>query len=314
MRILVTGGAGFIGSHLVDRLVKEKHEIVVLDNLSTGSLDHIRKHIDENNITFLYGDIRNYDIVQEAVAETDCIAHLAGIVSVPYSIQNPALTKQVNVDGTLNLLNAAVNKGTEDFIFASTCATYGEARSMPITEEHPTQPLSPYAHSKVVADEFCEQFYRRHGLNTICLRLFNVYGPRQPSGGYAGVISQFWYKLSNAESPIIYGDGSQTRDFVHVDDVVSTISIASRYDNIHGAFNVGTGVGTTIRSLLGIISKLTENGDVNPRFEESRPGDIRHSQADVRKLDRTFGFKPEIALEPGLERTFVMPRSQMSEA
>jgi UDP-glucose 4-epimerase len=302
MRILVTGGAGFIGSHLVDKLLLEKHEIVVLDNLSTGRKENIHHQLHNNKLTFVKGDIRNFDLLKSLVKGQDCVVHLAAITSIPFSFSNPLETLDVNVTGTANLLQASVDGGVQKMIFASSCAVYGEADHLPINEEDPLKPMSPYAASKISASELCRDFQKKYGLRTICLRLFNVYGPRQNQSGDGGVISHFTRKLVLNETPIIYGDGDQTRDFIYVKDVVCAIERTIETNSGNGSVNLGSGIATTINHLLETIYKVAGTKPKGPVHKLPRPGDIRHSQADIRKLLTQLNFKPLTILEGGLQQ------------
>jgi nucleoside-diphosphate-sugar epimerase len=195
LRTLVTGGAGFIGSHLVDRLMKEGYEVVVLDNFSAGKTENIQRHLRSQSFRLVKGDVRNLEDVRKAVGDIDVVFHLAAIVNVPLSIEDPLLVNDVNIEGTLNLLEASLKENIQRFIYISTCAVYGEARYLPINEEHPIMPLSPYGISKFTAEHYCKIFHHIHGLKTASLRLFNVYGPRQSEGPYSGLITQFIIRL-----------------------------------------------------------------------------------------------------------------------
>lgn len=243
-KVLVTGGAGFIGSHLVDRLAKTRYEILVVDNLFIGKIENLLPHIAKGRIKFLRGDIRDkkfiYNLVKGGI---DAIIHLAAIASVPYSIKNPVLTNDVNVDGTLNLLRASVKNNVEKFLFVSSCAVYGDPEYLPVDEKHPLHPLSPYAASKIVAEHYCRTFNKTYGLKTVILRPFNVYGSRQrEEDSYCGVITTFMKNLIYGKSLTIYGDGEQTRDFIHVEDISEAFLLALKKEKISSeTFNVGSG-------------------------------------------------------------------------
>ncbi|MEM3443113.1 MAG: SDR family NAD(P)-dependent oxidoreductase, partial [Candidatus Bathyarchaeia archaeon] len=214
MKVLVTGGAGFIGSHLVERLLKEDCNVVVLDDLSSGKTENL--DLKNRNLIFLKGGIRDKELVKKALKDVEVVFHLAALVDVPFSVKNPLLVNQVNVCGSLNILEESIKTNVEKFIYASSCAVYGEPQYLPINEEHPTNPLSPYAVSKLAIEKYCQVFNKLYGLKTVSLRLFNVYGPRQEGDSYSGVISRFIRQLRSGKPPIIFGDGSQTRDFVYV--------------------------------------------------------------------------------------------------
>lgn len=302
-RILVTGGAGFIGSHLVDRLMKEGYEVAVLDNFSVGKTENIRHHLDSQSFNLVKGDIRNSEDVRKTVGDADVVFHLAAIVNVPLSVENPLLVNDVNVRGTLNLLEASLKEDIQRFIYVSTCAVYGEARYLPINEEHPIMPLSPYGISKFAAEHYCKIFHMIHGLRTVCLRFFNVYGPRQSEGPYSGVITQFINGLRRGKPPIIYGDGEQTRDFVYVEDVVEASMLALNSQNCVGeVINVGTGKPTTITELAKVLMRMFRETGAKPKYAPVRAGDIQNSYADISKAERVLGYGPRIRLEEGIRR------------
>jgi UDP-glucose 4-epimerase len=300
-RILVTGGAGFIGSHLVDRLTKEGYDVVVLDNFFSGNLENIKHHVESGIAYLVKGDVRSSDNVKEAMRNVDAVFHLAAIVSVPLSVENPLLVDDVNVKGTLTLLEASLKADVKQFIYASSCAVYGEADCLPIDERCPTNPISPYAVSKLAAECYCKVFCENYGLNTLCLRYFNVYGPRQEGDSYSGVITQFIDRLKQRKPPIIYGDGQQTRDFVHVEDIVEANVLALNSQRSAGqVINVGTAKSTTINELANILIGFSGQTHLKPVCREPREGDIRNSYADIGKAEKMLGYKPKITLEKGL--------------
>lgn len=301
LNVLVTGGAGFIGSNLVDKLIAEGQEVTVLDDLSTGNFENLQKHINEPCFHFVKGDIRDLKTVKEATNEIDVIVHEAAITSVPRSVKCPKLTMDVNVSGTLNLLKLGLERDIKRFVFASSCAVYGEAEKLPIPETAKPKPSSPYASTKLSGESSCLKFLGK-GLDTVCLRYFNVYGPRQGRGEYAGVILKFLNRLKDSRRPIIYGDGEQTRDFVHVNDVVkATISAIKNEDAVGEVINIGTGRATTINKLCNILIKITKNQSLKPIYKDARTGDVRRSQADITKAKGILGYAPEISLEKGLK-------------
>ncbi len=308
-KVLVTGGAGFIGSHLVDRLANDKCEVIVIDDLSTGRFENIKKHLDKDKVSFVKGDIRDYDTVEDCTLGVDSVVHLAAITSVPYSIRYPTRTMEVNVLGTLNLLKACVRNHVRKFVFAGSCAVYGEAKALPITEDHPLKPQSPYAKSKMSAIQYCRSFHESENIQTICLQLFNVYGPRQRNDNEGGVIPQFIHRLMKSQPPVIYGDGEQTRDFIHVEDVVSVISMALKSGVNGGIYNVGSGRPVTINQLLKTLFRVMGRTRT-PIYKPKRRGDIRNSQADTRKLVATLGYEPRISLEDGIRRLLQHTPSQ----
>jgi len=301
MKVLVTGGAGFIGSHLVDKLMLDGHEVVVLDDLSSGSLKNIEHHLDEPGFRFVKGDIRHARTVEKALEGVDAVIHEAAIASVPLSIKDPALTNEVNIFGTLNLLEVSLRAKVKRFVYASSCAVYGAASELPISEDVPLKPLSPYASSKLAAEERCKVFHENYGLETIRLRYFNVYGPRQAASEYAGVMLKFLERIRRDQPPVIFGDGEQTRDFVYIGDVVEATLLALDREGAAGeVFNIGTGEATTIKKLCEIFLKLTGKTHLKPIYMDAKPGDIRHSQADITKAMKLLGYRPKVSLELGV--------------
>jgi len=301
-KVLVTGGAGFIGSHLIDKLLHEGFEVTALDDFSSGKIENIRHHTGASNFRLIRGDIRNLGDVKKAVEDADAVFHLAAIVSVPLSVKNPSLVDDVNVRGTLNLLEASLDADVKRFIYASSCAVYGEASDLPIDEWHPTAPLSPYAASKLAAEHHCRVFHKDYGLETVCLRCFNAYGPRQKKGPYGGVITQFISRIKQGKPPVIYGDGNQTRDFVYINDVAEASELALHKRGAVGeVFNIGTGKATTINQLAQILTKLVGKPGLKTVYTNPRPGDIKHSQANITKAQTILGYTPKISLEQGLK-------------
>lgn len=303
MRVLVTGGAGFIGSHLVNALLAKGDAVTVLDNLSNGSMDNLKNHTNNPAFRFIQGDIRDAKTVENAVVGVDAVIHEAAMISVPLSIEDPELAHSVNVEGTLALLKASLERGVKRFAYASSCAVYGEQAELPISEDAPPKPLSPYASSKLAAEQNCRKFYELEGLETVCLRYFNVYGPRQTAGEYAGVMMKFLERLRTNQPPIICGDGEQTRDFIFVSDVVEATLLALEREDVAGkVLNIGTGRTTSINDLCEIFLAATGNTGFKPIHESPRDGDIRHSQADIKKAKKLLGFKPRVSLKEGVKR------------
>ena len=302
VQVLVTGGAGFIGSHVVDALVARGDTVTVLDDLSSGKLENLKNHKGSGAFQFVRGDIRDTKAVGKALSDADAVIHEAAMVSVPLSVKNPELTHSVNVEGTLNLLKASSDRGVRRFIFASSCAVYGEQKKLPISEDAPSRPLSPYAASKLAAEQNCLAFRDLGGLEAVCLRYFNVYGPRQTSGEYAGVMIKFLERIHAGQPPIIYGDGKQTRDFVHAQDVVEATLLALEHDGVAGeVINIGTGRGVKINELCEIFLKTAGKPHIKPVHEDARVGDVRYSQADISKARKLLGFEPKVSLEKGVE-------------
>ena len=299
-KILVTGGAGFIGSHIVDRLLKEGFEVTVIDNLTTVRRENIAHHQDRKDFHFIKGDIRNTALVKKIVKHVDAVFHEAALVSVPRSIENPLLTNEINVTGTLNLLEACRHADVKRFIYASSTAIYGETETLPQHEMLTPQPISPYAVSKLAAENYVKIYHKVYGLNTVSLRYFNVYGPRQTYGPYSGVITIFINRLQRNEPPIIYGDGEQTRDFINVQDVVAANMLAlTKKTAIGEVLNVATGTPTTIKQLLETLQQIM-NTSLKPTYADPRSGDIRHSYADMTNAKKLLRYNPKVSLRNGL--------------
>jgi nucleoside-diphosphate-sugar epimerase len=299
--ILVTGGAGFIGSHIVDRLLEEEFKVRVLDNLSTGEKKNLAQHQNKKNFHFIEGDIRNLELVKKAVRGVDAVIHEAALVSVTRSVEDPLLSNEINVTGTLNLLKACVDANIKRFVLASSCAVYGDTETLPNHEKLVPQPLSPYAVDKLAAENYAKVFHNVYGLETVSLRYFNVYGPRQKYGPYSGVISTFINCLLENKSPTIYGDGEQTRDFVNVKDVVEANMLAlTKREAVGEVFNISTGEPITVNKLTETLQKIMGRTSLKPVHAEHRPGDIEHSYGDITKARRNLGYKPKVQLEKGL--------------
>jgi len=299
--ILVTGGAGFIGSHIVDRLLDEGFKVRVLDNLSTGEKKNLAQHQNKKSFQFIEGDIRNFDLVKKTVKGVDAVFHEAALVSVTRSVENPLLSNEINVTGTVNLLKACVDAHVKRFVYASSCAVYGDTETLPNHENLAPKPLSPYAVEKLAAENYAKVFHNVYGLETVSLRYFNVYGPRQKYGPYSGVISIFINRLLENKPPIICGDGKQTRDFINVKDVVEANMLAlSKREAVGEVFNISTGEATAINKLTETIQKIMEKTDLKPVHAEPRPGDIKHSYGDITKARRNLKYEPKVQLEKGL--------------
>lgn len=296
-RALVTGGAGFIGSHLVERLLERGYRVRVLDNLSTGSLENLSRVRDDLD-GFSSGDIRSDEACFDMVRGCDWVFHLAALGSVPRSIAEPVTTHRVNVDGTLNLLRAAAGHGVERFVFASSSSVYGGycgIAGKAIGETSLSSPKSPYAASKLAGEAYCHAFRSSFGLPTVSLRFFNVFGLRQtPFGAYAAVVPRFLEARRLGLPAVIYGDGHQSRDFTYVDNVVDAILASATHPSEEGPFNVGAGRATTIRELAKLIG-------VEACHEDPRPGDVRHSCADIRLAQMRLEYTPRISVEEGIK-------------
>jgi len=302
-RILVAGGAGFIGCHIVDKLLKADAEVTVLDNLYTGQLENIELHKQNRNLHFVKGDVRSFRLVKELIRDVDAVFNEAAVVSVPRSVENPLLANDVNVKGTLNLLKASLDSGAKRFIQASSASVYGNTKTLPVHENMAPKPISPYAVSELAAENYTKVFYEVYGLETVCLRYFNVYGPRQTYSRYSGATTIFVNQLLRNQPPTILGDGEQTRDFVYVEDVVSANMLALTKKNAVGeAFNVATGEATTINKLVQTLQKIMDKTDLKPIHREPRPSDIRQSYASIEKARKILGYEPMFALEKGLKK------------
>jgi nucleoside-diphosphate-sugar epimerase len=293
MRALVTGGAGFIGSHLVDGLLEAGHSVTVLDNLATGlrnNLDHC-----QDRIRFIEGDIRNLETVREAVFEQDWVFHQAALGSVPRSIADPITSNAVNVEGTLNMLVASKDAGVKRFLYASSSSVYGNTPTLPKFETMPTTPQSPYALTKLAAEEYCRIFYKVYGLETVALRYFNVFGPRQrPDSQYAAVIPKFITAILADQSPIINGDGLHSRDFTYVTNNVNAnlLAVNAPAENVAGkVFNIACNQQFSLLELVSAINQITAK-NIQPIFGEPRVGDVQHSRADIEKAKMAFQYHP----------------------
>jgi len=298
MRILITGGAGFIGSRLAAKLAEEGEEVIVLDNFSTGRESNLREL--GSRVQVIRGDVRNLDDVEKAVRGVEGIAHLAALIDVAESVEKPRLYFDVNVYGTLSLLEAA--RRVEVFVFASSAAVYGDPLKLPITEDHPLRPLSPYGATKVAGEALVHAYAAMRGFRPVILRLFNVYGPKQ-SRAYAGVVTEFVRRALRGEPPVIYGDGTQSRDFVYVDDVVEYFARALRMESVIGVYNIGSGKAVSVLELAELVARALGKPELKPVHAPPRPGDIKHSVADISRAVRDFGYSPRTRLEEGLKMT-----------
>jgi UDP-glucose 4-epimerase len=298
--VLVTGGAGFIGSHVVDRLVKEGYSVRLIDDLSTGKLENISRHLASGKVTFAKGDIRDVSFVRDNLRGVNAVLHFAAMISVPLSIKNPNLTFSVNLLGTLNLLHSCVEAKVRRFVFISSCAVCGDPANLPVSEDTPPNPISPYAESKLICERYCLGFHERGLLSSAVLRFFNVYGPRQGMNDYSGVITRYIDRINHKEPLIIYGDGLQTRDFVNVSDVATAVLAAMKLGDAAGqVFNVGSGKSTSIKELANTLLELSGK-DLEIIYEKSRPGDIKDSYADISKAQRVLSYVPQFSLTDGL--------------
>ena len=298
---LVTGGAGFIGSHLSEELSRRGHTVRVADSLITGkrsNLDHVK------GVEFLEGDLADLAFAQRAVEGVDYVLHQAAIPSVPRSVKDPITSNRANVDATLNVLVAARDAGVKRLVFAGSSSAYGNTPTLPKREDMPNNPLSPYALQKVVGEQYLQMFTRLYGLETVSIRYFNVFGPRQdPTSPYSGVISVFATALIENRSPKIYGDGEQTRDFTYVANVVDGVLRACEAQGASGeVINVATGGRISLNKLFTTMRELV-GGTVEPSYTDVRSGDVKDSQADISKAQRLLGYQPIVSFEEGLKKT-----------
>lgn len=302
MKFLVTGGAGFIGSNIVEELLKRGYEVRVLDNFSTGRRTNISEF--NNDIELIEGDIRSYHIVRQAITGIEVVLHQAALPSVPRSIIDPITTNEVNVIGTLNLLEAAKNAGVEKFVFASSSSVYGDSPKLPKHEGMTTRPLSPYAVSKLSGEKYCQVFANLYGIKTIVLRYFNVFGPRQdPSSQYSAVIPKFIKAIKENKKPIIYGDGKQSRDFTYVSNVVEA-NILAAFKECHTPLlmNCAMHGQVTLNELVNRINDLTGN-NIEPIYDKPRLGEIKHSFANIDLIKKELNFLPSVSFLNGIDLT-----------
>ena len=302
MKYIVIGGAGFIGSHIVEKLVQEKRKVLIIDNLSTGNYENIQPFI--SNITFVRGNIQDKDLLEEHIEEGDIIFHLAALPSVTRSVNNPLSTNENNIKGTLNVLLAAKEKKADRVIFSSSSSVYGDSETLPKIETMTPNPKSPYALSKLTGEYYMKLFYELYGLKTISLRYFNVFGPRQdPNSEYSAVIPRFIKQISENKTPIIYGDGEQTRDFTYVTNVVSANLLASNSKKGFGeTINIACGSRLSLNELVEKINNILGK-KATPKYEETRKGDVQHSLAGITKAKDILEYASKIDFEEGLKLT-----------
>ena len=299
---LITGGAGFIGSNIAEALVQQRGFVRVLDNCITGKLSNLEGVI--NQVEFIQGDIRDLSVVREAVKDMDYVLHQAALPSVARSVDNPIVTNEVNVTGALNVLVAAKDEKVKRVVYASSSSVYGNSAVLPKREDMPANPISPYAISKYTGEQYCKVFNSIYGLETVVLRYFNVFGPRQsPNSQYAAVIPIFIKSFLEEKPPTIFGDGEQSRDFTFVENVVSANLLACHAEGATGeVFNIACGKRTTINDLTRAIKNLLDS-PLEPDYDKMRKGDVRHSLADITKAQKLLGYEPKIDLEAGLRKT-----------
>lgn len=306
-RVLITGGAGFIGSHLCQRLLHEGHEVRVLDNLSSGRRDNLP----QGDVDLMVGDLRDPATAGQAVEDAEIILHHAAIASVQYSVDHPLDEQEVNVVGTLRLLEAARHAGVRRIVFAASAAAYGTDPTVPKREDMPAMPASPYGLSKIMGEHYCRVWSEVFGLESICLRYFNIFGPRQdPSSPYTGVISIFARLMLDGVAPTIHGDGEQSRDFTCVDNVVDANLAAMAAPVAAGQiYNIGTGHAVTVNELVGSLNKVLGT-DLQATHGAARTGDVRVSVADITRARSDLGYQPRVSFEQGLAQTVAWMREQ----
>lgn len=307
---LVTGGAGFIGSNMVRFLLDKGQKVRVLDNFQTGKRENLTEIAGgstgspSNRIELIEGDIRNMDTVRRAVAGAEVVYHLAALGSVPRSVEDPATSHDVNVNGTFNMLLAARDAKVRRFIFASSSSVYGRSKVLPQHEGLPLVPISPYGATKVAGETYCRTFYETYGLQTISLRYYNVFGPRQdPTSQYAAAIPLFVSALLRDKSPTIFDDGEQSRGFTYIDNVTQASWLAANTKETHGqALNISTKKAVTVNTVVNVIRKLMGKEQIKPVYAPPRPGDIKHSLADVTLAKKVIGYEPFISFEEGIAK------------
>ncbi len=301
---MVTGGAGFIGSHIVESLLGQNKEVRVIDNFLTGKRENLSPF--RKDIELIEGDIRDFETCKKAVSGVEVVFHQAALPSVARSIENPLLTDEINVRGTLNLLVASEEKKVDKFVFASSSSVYGDDPGMPKKEGEEGIPLSPYAASKLAGEKYCQVFSQIGSLDTVCLRYFNIFGPRQdPHSQYAAVIPLFITKMLDGESPTIHGDGEQSRDFTYIENVVQANMLAAEARDLAGAvLNVACGDQISVNTLFDQIRQILRK-DMEPIHAPPRPGDIRHSFADITKARQRLKYTPDVSFDEGLKKTII---------
>jgi len=306
---LVTGGAGFIGSHLCEELIRRGERVRVVDSLITGKRENLA-HLPQ--VEFLQGDLADIDVARRAVQGIEYVLHQAAIPSVPRSVEDPVTSNRANIDASLSVLVAARDAGVRRVVYAGSSSAYGNSETLPKVETMPTAPLSPYALQKLVAEQYCQMFTSLYGFETVTIRYFNVFGPRQdPSSPYSGVISLFISALCGDRRPTIYGDGEQTRDFTYVANVVDGVLRACHAPGASGEIiNVATGGRISLKQLFEVVKRKV-GSQLEPIYSEPRAGDVRDSQADIGKAERLLGYTPSVSFDDGLGRTVAWYREAM---
>ena len=304
VKVLVTGGAGFIGSSLTEALLQRGHFVRVLDDFSTGKRENLIFDKAFPSLEIIEGDIRDYSTCQKAMEGMEYIFHQAALPSVQRSVEDPETSNAVNVGGTLNILLAAKKTGVKRVIYASSSSVYGDTPSLPKHEEMPSNPLSPYALQKYIGEQYCRLFYQLYGLEAVSLRYFNIFGPKQdPNSIYSAVIPKFIDALLQGCPPIIFGDGEQSRDFTYIENVVQANLLAMSAEHLQGeAINIACGKRTSLNQLLNVLKKIL-GSKLSPIYQEPRQGDVKHSLADIRKGKEILSYEPKVGIEIGLKKT-----------
>ena len=303
-KVLVTGGAGFIGSHLTEALLQEGHRVRVLDDFSTGKRKNLIFDKKYPSLEIIEGDIRNLAICQKALKDAEVVFHQAALPSVERSVEDPLGSNAVNAGGTLNILFSAREERVKRVIYASSSSIYGDTPTLPKHEEMPSNPLSPYALQKYIGEQYCRLFYQLYGLETVSLRYFNIFGPKQdPASIYSAVIPRFIDALLKGHPPLIFGDGEQSRDFTYIDNVVRANLLAMSAEHLHGeAINIACGKRVSLNQLLNILKEIV-GSKISPVYEEPRKGDVKHSLADINKGKKILNYDPQVGIEMGLKKT-----------
>jgi nucleoside-diphosphate-sugar epimerase len=304
LNVLVTGGAGFIGSHLTEALLKKSYGVRVLDNFSTGKRENLVFSEKYTSLKIIEGDICDLNICQKAVKGVDFVFHQAALPSVQRSVEDPLISHAVNAGGTLNILVASRDAGVKRVMYAASSSVYGDTPALPKIEEMPPQPLSPYALQKYVGEQYCRLFSQLYGLETVALRYFNIFGPKQdPDSVYSAVIPKFITAFLQGNPPQVFGDGEQSRDFTYIDNVVQANLLAMSADHLHGeVFNVACGEKTSLNQLIDIIKGIL-GSKVSAVYHEPRQGDVKHSLADITKGKNLVNYFPQVDIKKGLEKT-----------
>ena len=312
-KVLVTGGAGFIGSNLTEALLQQGHGVRVLDNFSTGKRENLVMEGGHPSLEIVEGDIRDILTCRRAMTGIQCVFHLAALPSVQRSVEDPRTTHAVNADGSLNILTAAREAGVRRVIYASSSSIYGDTPTLPKKEEMPPHPLSPYALQKYIGEKYCVLFSQLYGLETVSLRYFNVFGPRQdPTSIYSAVIPRFIQALLRNESPVVFGDGEQSRDFTFIENAVHANLLALSAERLEGeVINIACGKQTSLNQLLAILKSVL-GSKTSPVYKESRKGDVKHSLADIRKGTELLSYAAQVDIETGLRKTVDYFRKQTS--